>query len=1123
MGRTAMDVLLVVNGDSWASKAVANKYVHERVIPAGNIVVLNGLPEYEQVTVAEFRESVLGPVFREIQRRGLGDRISCIVYSSDIPYAIMFDGDRGDEETSRAVGTLGSLTGMTYLYADVLEKDYAGYTSLDSNAYYRDEYLPGAATGTPEIDAKLNEANELMRDEEFEKAENILDTLIEKKSAYARLHFELARCRYRAEQDDTRVLAALEQAAKNGWYDLLRVQNSFKKLAEQNEEAMAALEEAVLENAARLETAPTRPFAAQVGWDQRGEATDAPEAPRYMLSAMLPATSGRGLSVDEAFRNLERSARADASADGRGIICFMKSRDIRSRVRRWGFDAAIRELAEAGVAGKVVEGVLPKKLDIMGLCVGAAAFDWAAGGNTLHPGAIAEHLTSFGGALQPGNTQTPLTEFLRHGAALSSGTVMEPLALQAKFPTPFIQAHYARGASAIEALYMSVQGPYQLLVAGDPLTRLFSGFESLSVEGVKSGQALVGTVPLRATTTPEEIAERVSVFVDGQLIARGEVDKAIELDTTKHADGAHAVTLVVSRKDAPWDSRQEVVELVFNNGDDLPEHKLLTPDVRFGEPILIRCDLPEGWRLLLEHFGEPVELVQEEKGVFQLSSLDVGIGPVRLHPVLVNENENGKRMRGRTLEVNVKRPALLAGTGRDEMGDLRPCFLWQVADDEAEAFVGEWEDRHWGRLALQGGERFVLQGVLEATEDGMHQFQLASVFNARIIVDESVLTSDGSGAWHGFPVNLAKGFHHVRVEGVLPEKTGRKPPLMRFGYRGTAPLLPQLQVQASAEQRVRLAQGIELEPMEASFEPFEVTVRLALTEAFPAQVDGVLTFNCELPGDGWEVSPEQGEVAIQKSALAEDTVLRFAYDGRPGQADAFFDVPVVRCAIERDAGKPISQDVLLDLERIGKMKTRKPPQKGIKPFAGALTVDGVLDEPAWQREPDVTNFCAFNLEGPPTMRTHAWLNWTEEGLAVAYRCFETQRSVLHDKSVERDGSVYTRNSVEVLVAPGVPDVSYIQVVVGAAGGLFDSQKFDASWNSQAACATNREEGAWTVELLIPWKGLGLESVQAGTTLRILLARNRFAETHEVLQWPLAPGSNHQPDLFGRIKLLPSER
>jgi len=72
------------------------------------------------------------------------------------------------------------------------------------------------------------------------------------------------------------------------------------------------------------------------------------------------------------------------------------------------------------------------------------------------PGAIAESLTSYGGHFDHGG-QTKLTEFLRHGAAGSSGAVQEPWSIQAKFPVPLLHAYYADGCSLAEAFYQSIQ------------------------------------------------------------------------------------------------------------------------------------------------------------------------------------------------------------------------------------------------------------------------------------------------------------------------------------------------------------------------------------------------------------------------------------------------------------------------------------------------------------------------------------------------------------------------------------------------------------------------------------------------------------------------------------------
>ena len=103
--------------------------------------------------------------------------------------------------------------------------------------------------------------------------------------------------------------------------------------------------------------------------------------------------------------------------------------------------------------------------------LGVADFDWKASQSTILPGAICEHFTSFGGDMHAAAGQTPLSEWLRYGAAAASGTVTEPYAIANKFPAPMMQVHYARGCTVAESFYQSVLCPYQLLIVGDPLCR----------------------------------------------------------------------------------------------------------------------------------------------------------------------------------------------------------------------------------------------------------------------------------------------------------------------------------------------------------------------------------------------------------------------------------------------------------------------------------------------------------------------------------------------------------------------------------------------------------------------------------------------------------------------------
>ena len=107
-----------------------------------------------------------------------------------------------------------------------------------------------------------------------------------------------------------------------------------------------------------------------------------------------------------------------------------------------------------------------------------------AASNRFLPGAVADTLTSFGGFLPGAKGQMPVTDWLAAGATASYGTVEEPCNFAEKFSrASVLVAHYARGATLIEAYWKSVAWPGQGLFVGEPLARPWAGVPSATVEG----------------------------------------------------------------------------------------------------------------------------------------------------------------------------------------------------------------------------------------------------------------------------------------------------------------------------------------------------------------------------------------------------------------------------------------------------------------------------------------------------------------------------------------------------------------------------------------------------------------------------------------------------------------
>jgi hypothetical protein len=100
--------------------------------------------------------------------------------------------------------------------------------------------------------------------------------------------------------------------------------------------------------------------------------------------------------------------------------------------------------------------------------------------NSYLDGAIADHLTSFGGALV-GYDQTTALHWLNVGATGSYGNSTEPCNFRAKFPdVGVVIAHYLSGETLVEAYWKSVLMPGQGVFVGDPLARPFGGMRVTS-------------------------------------------------------------------------------------------------------------------------------------------------------------------------------------------------------------------------------------------------------------------------------------------------------------------------------------------------------------------------------------------------------------------------------------------------------------------------------------------------------------------------------------------------------------------------------------------------------------------------------------------------------------------
>jgi hypothetical protein len=513
---------------------------------------------------------------------------------------------------------------------------------------------------------------------------------------------------------------------------------------------------------------PTHGFRSWYGWGNEGELQEAGGQP-YMLSTMLAITSGRGNSVREAISYLERSAAADGTRPS-GTIYFSKTDDIRSKKREPGYAAAIEELKKLGVKAHVIGTPLPVgKSDVAGLMMGAAEYSLAKSHCKVLPGAICENFTSFGGILTESASQTPLTEMLRYGAAGSSGTIVEPLALPEKFPWPSVQVHYARGASLAESFYQSVFAPAQLLIVGDALCRPWADIPQVQVAGLKEGQSVSGKVEIGATASLAGGGqiERFQLFADGRLVDTVRTGERLTWDTSVETDGYHQLRVVaIAGGDLETQGRAIMSVQVDNKQFSAQLSTVPAEKARWDETLTVRAKAAGMKQIYIVHNGRPLGMISGEEGEITVSPRTLGLGPIELHALAIGTAGPQERVASAPLTLSIEPPRALPALN-DPSASLAPGIALKLANEKI-VTVQETRDVAWLELAgVNQNQNFTAQAFFDVPTTDVYQFQVWHYGQLKLLVDGLAVYDGQQGNFKQkfAPVSLAAGRHRVTVTG----------------------------------------------------------------------------------------------------------------------------------------------------------------------------------------------------------------------------------------------------------------------------------------------------------------------------------------------------------------------
>lgn len=639
-GATPSQWVVVVNSQSSRSRTIANHYCQWRNIPALNIISLDNVPAQNKISMLEFRSKILDPILLEIDKRKLFSHIQGIAYSSDFPTAIDLSAEAKPQgEKVEYLTPVASLNGLTYLYR-LVKSNSTNYIAFNNN-WYAERQAPSlfkfpSSDQNQEFEGKLKALQDA---EEYYKLGELLDEQYRKQPHQFPIAYSAAQA-WAMAGESSRALQRLQQAIETGW--------CFSKYIQEDEQLDRLREYSRFQALVRgceddsFDWTPTFAFDARKFYSPNGVPSFMTSAGiSYLLSFSLAVCTTGANTQEESLKQLQTSVNADFTHP-EGVFYFTKTSDVRTTCREAGFQIACDRLKSLGFDGAIINQSFPISKKVLGVTMGVPTFAWAASNSTLVPGGLGDNLTSHGGEMD-NPAQTKLTEFLRNGAAAASGSVTEPYSIQAKFPYATMHASYAAGLTAAEAYYSSVAGPYQLLIAGDPLCQPFATPPRFKIVGMEDGSKIDENSILELHPSDEPLSAKpkhIALLLDGKFQGRLGFPARVNIAGQKLSMGAHELRFIgtdSTRLESRWEKA-----IWVSVGPEHDQVKFSGPPIWKAankKPLVVDVFASDSDAVIeIRQDLNLIVTVEDRKTTCKIPVEKLGTGPVRLQAIAKSGN-----------------------------------------------------------------------------------------------------------------------------------------------------------------------------------------------------------------------------------------------------------------------------------------------------------------------------------------------------------------------------------------------------------------------------------------------------------------------------------------------------
>jgi len=192
---------------------------------------------------------------------------------------------------------------------------------------------------------------------------------------------------------------------------------------------------------------------------------------------------------------------------------------------------------------------------------------------------------------------------------------------------------------------------------------------------------------------------------------------------------------------------------------------------------------------------------------------------------------------------------------------------------------------------------------------------------------------------------------------------------------------------------------------------------------------------------------------------------------------------------------------------------------------GAIQLDGVLDEVAWQGAQVASNFVQNRPSAgdPASERTEARVLYDDKAVYVGMMLYDTQPGEINRQLGRRD-SGFESDWAMVAIDSYNDDRTAFVFQVNAAGVfsdalLYDDVNDDDSWDAVWDAAVSQTDDGWIAEFRIPLSQLRFSSSEGEQTWGLELGRRHFRTSEESFWAPLDPDENGVVSQFGSLTSL----